>query len=114
MDIKELKKRKREIDDELEPLYNEPMRVKLKRRLRKGNLMDRATVQRQFDKINKPVLKLEEEKRKITDAMGYLTDDDDIIKESANPPPRPEKKGASIGIPQMEQMNLFGVGGIFR
>lgn len=114
MDIQGLKQRKQEIDNKLKPLYANPAWQILKRRLQKGNLMDKVTVQRQFNELNKPILKLKDEKEKVLMRMAYMTDDDDIIKKRKIPPSLLMKEGASIGLPQMEQMNLFGVGGIFR
>lgn len=99
------------MSDELRQIYiNKNI---LKRRLQSPNLMNRRGVEQQYANLNQRALYLE-------NALSYESDDDKRPKKKAKrdiSPVRKKEGGAiysSLGLPQTEQMNLFGVGDILK
>lgn len=105
------KQRYQDISDELRQIYiNKNI---LKRRLLSPNLMNRRGVEQQYADLNERALYLENE-------LSYESDDDKRprAKKAKTDISPVRKEGGAIhallGLPQTEQMNLFGVGDILK
>lgn len=112
MTVEELTQRKREIEEELRPLLQG--RNTLRRALLSGRTMDKKGTAKRLEKVNTQIATLKSEYDQIVYELSYLSDDEERPRKQAKTDISPEKRGGNIGLTQMEQMNLFGVGDIFR
>jgi hypothetical protein len=112
MYIMDQKQRYQDITDELRQIYiNKNI---LKRRLLSPKLINRRGVEQQYADLNERALYLENE-------LSYESDDDKRprakkAKRDISPVRKTEGGAihASLGLPQTEKMNLFGVGDILQ
>jgi hypothetical protein len=114
-ELDELLQQKRQIENDYSELVAN--RKILQRRLKSKNLMDRAMIQQQFNNINTQLATLSSEYDQIVNRiteMSYETDEERPRTKAKTDISPEQREGGSIGLPQMEQMNLFGVGDIFR